>query len=394
MRKDVEEAERKEEVRRAARAFRGAGAISSPTLEAIQELYPDDRSRVGPAFRVLLFLFSGVAFVSAAAVLAVNRFPMGLVLFSGGLGAAALTELQTGRLRRARAGAEEATAILAVVFGTAALAWLVERVARHTDARLVDFLVDWRLLFFFSAALSIAAVFRWGLPLFGATAMASAFLLFGSWRGARLCWIALGAVLAPLLLRASVSPSLAPSQRRAADAALLVDLLALYLAVHLGAYDSALLETFASFGAPRGASPWPGRWFFVIATAALPVFVLAAGIRLRRPLLLRAGLLLGAASLVTLRFYVHLAPLWVVLIVVGGLLVAAAMALHRYLDSGRGRERFGFTSEPLFESGSAADVFDAGAAAALAPDGGPAAEKPGFRGGGGEFGGGGATGGY
>ena len=58
----------------------------------------------------------------------------------------------------------------------------------------------------------------------------------------RLLWIVTAALLAPLLLSGSLSARPAPSHRRACDAAMLVLLTAVYLTVHLGAYDSRILE--------------------------------------------------------------------------------------------------------------------------------------------------------
>ena len=61
------------------------------------------------------------------------------------------------------------------------------------------------------------------------------------------------------------------------------------------------------------------------------------------------GIVLGVASLVTLRFYVHVAPVWVVLVASGAAALLATLAVRRLLASGPGGERDGFTAEPLFE---------------------------------------------
>ncbi len=77
--------------------------------------------------------------------------------------------------------------------------------------------------------------------------------------------------------------------------------------------------------------------------------------------------------MVTLRFYVHVAPFWVVLTVSGVASLAVALILRRYLGSGPGGERHGFTAEPLYESMARTHVLEMGMAAALEPG---AAEKP------------------
>jgi hypothetical protein len=382
LRKSVEAAERREEVRGAARAWNRTGAIDDETLAAIVKEYPDDRFRVRPAFRALFFLFTLVAAGSAFAVLAAIDVPVGALLFSFALGSVALTEVQTGKLRRSGAGAEEATALLSFGFSIAFLAWSFDESGGE---------FPWRFLSGAAAVLASAAAWRWGLSLFGALAAASLFLSLSFWSGARACWVVAALALVLPLLAASVSPRLAPSPRRAADAALVTALAALYFAVHLGSYDGGLLERSAVLGPFEGAVPRPGRFLHIVGTTVVPLVVLAGGILLRRPLLLRMGVVLGVASLVTLRFYVHVAPLWVVLIACGGAAVAMGMLLNRFLASGPGGERHGFTAEPLFGESSRTAAIEAGLAVALAPGSTPG-EKPEFRGAGGEFGGGGASG--
>jgi len=380
MRESVEAAERREEVREAARAWNRAGTIDEKTLDAIVKEYPDERSRVRPAFRVLLFLFTFVAAGSGFAVLAESDFPVGALLFSFALASIALTELQTGKMRRSGAGAEEATALLSFGFSIAFLAWSFDESGGE---------FPWRFLSGAAVVLASAAAWRWGLSFFGALAAASLFLSLSFWPGARACWVVAALALLFPLLAASVSPRLAPSHRRSADAALVTTLAALYFAVHLGSYDAGLLERGALLGPFEGARR--DRILYIMGTAVVPLFVLVGGFILRRPLLLRMGVVLGVASLVTLRFYVHVAPLWVVLISCGSAAVGIGMLLNRYLASGPGGERHSFTAEPLFGESSRTGAIEAGLAVALAPGSAPK-ESPGFRGGGGEFGGGGASG--
>jgi hypothetical protein len=385
MRKDVEAADRREEVRSAAHAWRRAGAIEREALETIVSEYADDRSRVGPAFRALLFLFTFVAVGAAVALFAINDAPTGALLFVAALGCIVLTEVQMGKLKRSSTGAEEATALLSLEFSVATLAWALDHLSGE---------FPWRFLLLTAALLAGAAAWRWGMSVFGAFAPLCLFLMLDS----RPAWILLGAVLAPLLVALSVAPALAPSQRRCVDAALVVVLVGLYVAVHLGSYDVWLIERGTSLlGLYERAAETPGRWgrpLFAAATAIVPPLVLAFGIRLRRPLLLRMGLVLGIASVVTLRFYVHIAPLWVVLTASGAAAIVAALLLHHYLGRGDKGERYGFTAEPLFGQTSGARVIEVGLSAALAPGSGPSHREPGFRGGGGDFGGGGAGGSY
>lgn len=387
MTREIEAADRSEEVRAAARAWNRAGAIDERTLDAVVKEYPDDRSRLKPAFRVLLFLFTLVAAGSAFAVLAVNDVPVGALLGLAAVGSIATTELQIGKLRRADAGAEEATAFLSFWFLVAFLAWLLEGSGGS---------LPWRFLSGVGAVVAALAAWRWGLSFFGALSAACLFFSLCFWSGARISWIFAALGLVAPLLSAGVSPRLAPSHRRAADRALVTVLGALYLAIHLGSCDSRLLERVALLGPPvEGWVSCPGRPVYIAATALLPPILLAGGILLRRPLLLRMGVLFGVASLITLRFYVHLAPLWIVLLLSGVAAVALGMLLNRFFENGLGGERHGFTAKPLYEDArSKALDFGLGMAPAPGAPGTDTPGKPGFQGAGGDYGGGGASGKY
>jgi len=73
-------------------------------------------------------------------------------------------------------------------------------------------------------------------------------------------------------------------------------------------------------------------------------------------MLLDAGIVLAALSLVTLRYYVHVAPLWTVLLVSGAMLVALALAVERALRRAPGGEQAGFTTDALFSDGRGQQV--------------------------------------
>lgn len=382
---DVAAAERKQEVREAARAWRSAGAIDPPTLSAIESLYPDDRVRVGPVFRALLFFFTVLA-IGCAAVLADELgFPEGGLALAGGIACLALTELQVGRLRRSQGGTEAATSFLSVLFLIFGVLWFL------TDVLGLSGEDEMSPVFLASGVLFALAGWRWGFPLYAGAAAVFFFLLLARWPGARLWWVLAPLVVFYPLLSASESARLAPSHRLASEWVLAVALAALYTAVHLGSFDTGLIESLSL------ARPWSGRssgwrWLFILATAVLPLVVLALGIRTRRKLLLHAGLLMGIASLVTLRFYVHVAPLWVILTVAGSATLALAFAIRRALHSGPGRERAGFTAEPLFENPARRSALEVGATlATLSPAARAGGSEEPFKGGGGGFGGGGAS---
>ena len=223
-----------------------------------------------------------------------------------------------------------------------------------------------------------------------AAALLAAFLFVD---GGRLAWIALPLVVGPLLLRGSESPRLPPVHRAACTVALAVALLGLYGAFNLVAYDLVLLERFVP-DRPQGRFwPVPGvRAVAIAGTALVPLVYLALGLRSRRAVVRLTGVGAAAASLVTLRYYVHFAPLWVGRALSGGLLIAVALLLRRFLDSGPDHERGGFTAEPLFADPDRLRLLEAGAAIlSLSPAARPAHDEPKFTGGGGSFGGGGSS---
>jgi hypothetical protein len=392
VRPEAARADRNAAVRGAARAWKRAGAIDDATLAAIEAAVPDDRVRVGPVLRALLFLFTaltanaGFWFVMLLFPALTPEGPVFAVLCLGfAVALAFLTEVLTGPLKRAQFGIEAATSFMALAYAIAGFGWfLFEGMDLPEKAAISTLCAS-------AAVLFAAASWRWGYPLYAAAAVAALLgsLLFVP--GARLFWIVLPLLAAPALFRLSRAERFVPSHRAGGMAALVAALTGLYVAVHLGSFDTGLIENFWSW---RGSAPgFPAlRWLSILATALVPVAVLAWGVRARRRPLLLLGLAGLAASIVTFHDVLDLGPLWVVLMFWGTASVAAALALRRYLDSGEERERGGFTAEPLFEDLGAEGWLEAGAAVVtLAPDARDVRADPGFAGGGGEFGGGGSS---
>jgi len=391
---DLDRADRAAAVRKAARAWRRAGVIDDAALAAVEARFPDDRVRVGPVFRVLLFLFTLVAanaFFGFFGSLIVDHRGGTLAAFAVVTGAALaiLTDVQIHQLRRRQGGTEAATSLMAICYPLGAVAWWV--FDSHGDKALVPALCAT------GAVLLAAAAWRWGYPLYAGAAAAALFVLLARLPLGRLWWIVLPLAVAPLLQRLSTSPRLPPAQRASCTAVLCVGLTALYLAVHLGSWESQLVEEIGERHKtlpPGGDLLW---WLAVAATALVPAVLIALGLaaRGRRYPLLLLGIGTVVASLVTLRYYVHLAPLWVVLVLSGAALMTAVFALRRYLESGADGERHGFTAAPLFQDPARQHLLEAGAAVfTLSPEARPVHEEPGFKGRGGEFGGGGASGGF
>jgi hypothetical protein len=389
VRADAAAADRRHEVREAARAWRHAGAIDDATLAAIEAAHPDDRARLGPAFRALVFFFTGVVALAALGLLFFALRPDGdqetatlsIVL---GLLLIAATEVQTGPLRRAQGGSEMATAFLGVVYLFAGTVWRLAR-TMHED--------DWiNLTLALAVVLCAAAAWRWGYALFAAAALALLFVLSARFPAGRLLWIVGGLAVAAALVRAGEAASLCPAHRRGARAGAAVALAAVYMAVNLRSWDARWVERISP--GDRHAADTGGLFFAAgVATALVPLLTLFWGVRRRRRWMIALGTAGVIASLVTVRYYVHVAPLWVVLTAGGAAALAVAAAVRRYLDSGPGGERAGLTTDPLFSGGEAPRALEIAVAAATRQ---AQAERPapGFEPGGGRYGGGGAGGQY
>jgi len=391
VRPDGAEADRRREVRAAARGWRRASAIDDATLAAIRASYPDDRGRLGPAFRSLAFVLTALAlnaaFFFVIAVADPRGDAVGILALAFGIVLCALTEVQIGLLKRAEGGIEAASAFVGIAYVIGAAGWLMNEA--HMPERTLVLAV-----LALAAALLAAAAARWGMPLCAALAAGAFFLLLARSPAGRLFWIAAAAAAAPLLVIFGDSPRLPPVHRRSCQAALAVALLAFYAAFNLWSWDHAFVESLGPGRAPalKDSSLRP---LAMAGTVLIPAAALAFGIRSRRRLFLDLGVVLAVASLVTLRFYVHVAPLWLILTAGGSAAILGSLAIRRFLDSGAGRERRGFTAEPLFEDLSRQGALETAAALASAPSARRVpAEDRSFTSGGGRFGGGGATGEY
>ena len=203
-------------------------------------------------------------------------------------------------------------------------------------------------------------------------------------------WLVAGAVLTALAARRLDHAPWAPSHRRAAAVALVAGLAAIYAAVNLYSLDTHLIEKLSRSGASGVAPPRSLVVASGLATLVVPLAVLAWGLVTRRTLLVDLGIVLAALSVATLRHYVQVAPLWLALAVAGAALVALAGFLERALRRAPDGERHGFTADPLFsDEGRALDLQVVPIVASLAPAGPAAHDRP--IGGGGKFGGGGAS---
>lgn len=83
----------------------------------------------------------------------------------------------------------------------------------------------------------------------------------------------------------------------------------------------------------------PFGWLFWVFTVAVPVLYIVRGIQKKDAVLLRVGLLLVAVIIFTVRYYYHVLPAEIAMVLGGIVLIVLAYALIKYLQ----QPKYGFT---------------------------------------------------
>jgi MFS family permease len=381
--------ERAAEVHAAARGWRRAGAIDAATQERIREAFPDPCVTPGAVWRVLTggMVAAIVLCTFAAAALGLWRSSTAIqiLLLLWGVACLVATDVLEASPRSARRGAAGATSVLGVGFFLLGLGLVLAGSTRLAGDDVIDGLLV-------AAVLTCGlAAWRWGSPLFAGLGGGVLFCSLARLPHGRILWLVVGAALTGLAAWRLDDVRLAPSHRIGAAVMTVVGLGAVYAAANVYSLDEGSLEHLARIAPSHEDLPRGARLAAGSATALLPLAVLAWGLRSRRIFLLDTGIVLLALSLVTVRQYVHVAPLWVVLILAGGLLVVLALAVERALRRARSGEIAGFTADPLFSVERRQHVLQiVPVVTASTPEARAPAPDPGFVGEGGRFGGGGA----
>lgn len=380
--------ERAATVQAAARGWRAAGAIDEPTLARTREAFPDPCLTPTPVWRVLTggIVTAIVLCALAALVLSFWRSStlLQVALLGFGVAGLAVTDVLEGRPRWARRGVAGALSVLGLSLLLPGVTLLAGETLRLRDDDIVDTVLVTAVL------VCGLAAWRWGSPLFTGLAGSALLVCLARLPHPRLLWLAAGAGLVVAAAPCLDSARLAPSRRLGAAVLTAVGLAAIYVAANLYALDAGLLEHLGRLAPARPEPSSGGRLAATLATALIPLGVLAWGLLSRRTLLLDVGIVLLALTALTLHHYVALAPAWVMLTAGGALLAGAALLLERALTRAPGGERAGFTADPLFSDERGQRALEvAGAVATFGPRTGPPSD-PGFAGGGGRFGGGGA----
>lgn len=386
------EADRAAELLAAARGWREAKLIDETAFSAILADHSSSGPRLGPIWRILVFICVVVG-VSTSTTISFISFGLreaagvGALLLIFGVALAVVTDIVVDRCSFQPTGAESATSLLAAGYLCAAVFVLLDDL--HLDGH-----GALRLTYPWCAAVFALAAWRWGFRLYAGAAVLFVLLLATQFPGARPLWIAFAALIAAWATVARATRELTPSHRAGVDLVRIVALAAIYAATNYYSVDKGLLEEIGRLaGAPHHRAGDVSLLLAGVGSALYPLAILAWGLRARDRALIAGGIVAAALSLTTIRFYFHLAPLWVVLAASGAALAGTSLLLERWLRSGTAAERFGFTAAALYGEGRRERLLPVAAALAMAP----AAriipeEQPGVGGKGGAFGGGGADG--
>jgi len=395
VRAELVAADARRELVRAARAWHGAGAIDAAERAAIEAHAADDRRGARGGFRALFFALTLVVGVASWAFLATllglwrSGVHVAAAALLGALAVAAAfgAERALGAWRLRGHGVEEGLVWLVLLFQAGAL-WL------SLDALDSPGRVEVAVLGADFALAGLVAAWRWGTPGTGALGAFGLFSLLGRSPWPRASWIAAAIVVAIVCRRLAASERTPVAHRRRADEGFVVAIGALYVAVHVAAPIGGFFHEMA--GRPSGWSGTLGGGATVaawLAMTALPLALLVVGIRGRNRLELALGALLALATGASAIDALDLGPPWALLLAAGALLGGLALGLRSAFAARPQREIGGFTDDALYDATGRRSWLELVAALeAFAPA--PRTIEPaerGFRGEGGEFGGGGAS---
>jgi hypothetical protein len=388
-----------------ARRWEESGLVSPAQAAAVRERYRPELVRVNLFIRILLAIFTTVGVVALVAlpavILDVEEFGITVLflLFAPLCAWVADSQLIHGR-RLYRCGAEEILLFLAV--GFLALAMGIPAHEWGQGAERLGWLAAHGIAL--AGATVLAVRYGYALAAMGAVgALAGVpFHLVDAlrWHEPGLARVALFLLLGAVGIWADRRLASRKAMPRGyvwcLETVRLAALAGIYLDVNLFAHR-LLWKDWLGWTPAAGAVSWSDPWFDLccaVLTALLPATALALGIVRRDRALLWYAVFAGTASILTLKYFLHLGYLAEELTAAGLVLVGLAFGLLRWLRTGADRRRGAFTAESLLEP--CLYGLDAEALAAMQPLA-PTARTPaaeGFRPGGGGFGGGGASGWY
>ncbi len=360
---------------------------------AIEAAYPLDFFRPGWLLRLVLFIFTGIGCATATGFVLMltglqdSQLDIAIGSIVCAAGSLATLELTIKNSKPYHAGYDNAllyAALLALlVLGADALQGIFDGQDFYSiaDPRL-------RPLLLFAGALLAAATVRYADRGTAAAGFLASLLLLANLA----LPLALGRALLPFLLMLAAAGTgwLVRHLARRPDyfyyRTCLQTVKALALATfYLGGNYLVVREGNAAIGNLPFAPQIPFAPLFYAFTALIPLAYLYYGLRRHDRLVLVMGLLAVAFSVFTLRYYRTLLPPAVAATLAGALLLAVAAAALRYLRT----PRHGLTGAPDDEAAPLFNLESLAVAQYNVPSHAPAA---GFEFGGGDSGGGGATG--
>jgi len=348
--------------------------------------------------RLVLFLFTLIIVGAAAALFFVVLSPpsaqvqtIGVILLIFAAIAYAAAEFAVSQARLYRYGIEEALAVCSVGFLCLGLQTAFFSGGPYsTKPDGTEFLVP--------AAGAIASLWIWrrfGLPYAFPAAMIFVLYLPNHWTSSH---SAQHVIVATFYAAGLASVAAVRSRHRfdyLNDGYSLVEALlwlGIYLAINLQLSSLSLLVQW--WGGPRAATEFP-TWFYWatwVLTWCLPPMVLARGLRRKDRFVIAVGAIAAVLTLVTNKPYLGWQRHSWDPMLLGAVLIGAALLIRRWLAAGQGGTRHGFTAQRL--SGKDKHWLSEGSAVlgVVAPQViTPSPQNPDFRFGGGGFSGGGAS---
>jgi hypothetical protein len=366
------------------REWAGAGLIDAALGNSLDAELRTNLRRTNSMLRSVLAFFTAIIIAAVAGfVVAFFQIRADRSIAWWLIIAATMSIVATERLiataRLYRFGVEEALAMMAVALGSLSVMLAAEG---STTALAV---------LAFAAVACIAVFARYGLVYAGVASLACAALMpfqlhFEAW---------IARILATAMLLVAFALARGHHLRHGDDYPG-DESAVLQAAAWLGAYLVINLQI--TFQLLVGLAQSPGeRWFYwttYLLTWAMPAVGLWLGLREKDRPFIRANLVLAIATLATNKPYLGWPRHSWDPMILGAVLVGAALLIRRWLASGQNAQRFGFTASSILETDR--DIVTAlGHASALwqphaaAP---PDRSEPGF--GGGRSGGGGAQGSF
>jgi hypothetical protein len=383
---------RHDAVRAAATRWLKQGFIAPEQRAAISEAYTVDYYRPNIFLRIGLFIFTYIGAAAAAGTVALFTEPLhsiAAILLLCGIGALGILELLIRSSRHYHSGVDTALLYTALLSFAGLLCY--GYFESHSGA-------SFESLVFGSSASGFGLLLAL-LLLFGAATLryadrlvaALAYLTYLAIVARVLLHLPAGQLLLPfaLMLASMVAYSFSERARQRADvyyyeAALNVIKLLALISFYLAGNYLIVREGNAGLANLRVSVQIPLAPLFYLFTVAIPLAYIYFGLRQANRMMLLVGLGVVGFSIYTYRFYRSLLPPEIAAVLAGLVLITGAAAALRYLHTPKhGLTAAADDDEPHFNLESLIVAQTATT---------PAAQAPGFEFGGGQSGGGGATG--